>query len=171
MEELTVPELNVSSPVLKASAHHFGKYCDNESKEFMLCMSEEKDPAKCLKEGAAVTSCGFKFFNLIRGNCLQEFTEYWKCVDHSGSTLDLENCRAKQKPFDKCVLDKLCWVRPERGYFAKIRLHDTDRPKPAEVNPELPEWTPGPRRELDKDSDSKDNGRFTRGDRDGVKLY
>lgn len=31
-EELTVPELNVSSPVLKAGAHHFGKFCDHESK-------------------------------------------------------------------------------------------------------------------------------------------
>ena len=32
MEELTMPELELSSPVLKASAHHFGKFCDLESK-------------------------------------------------------------------------------------------------------------------------------------------
>jgi len=31
-EELTVRELNLSSPVLKAGAHHFGKYCDEPSK-------------------------------------------------------------------------------------------------------------------------------------------
>lgn len=32
IEELTVPELSLSSPVLKAGAHHFGKFCDYQSK-------------------------------------------------------------------------------------------------------------------------------------------
>lgn len=31
-EELTVPELQVTSSVLRAGAHHFGKYCDEQSK-------------------------------------------------------------------------------------------------------------------------------------------
>lgn len=53
-------------------------------------MSEEKDPRKCLNEGAEVTSCAFRFFNEIRANCMQEFTEYWKCLDHSGQRLNLE---------------------------------------------------------------------------------
>lgn len=34
IEELTVPELTVSSPVLKAGAHHFGKFCDYQSKVY-----------------------------------------------------------------------------------------------------------------------------------------
>lgn len=32
IQELTVPELKLSSPVLKAGAHHFGKFCDYQSK-------------------------------------------------------------------------------------------------------------------------------------------
>ena len=36
-EELDVQEINISQPVLKASALHFGKYCDMQSKvEFIL---------------------------------------------------------------------------------------------------------------------------------------
>jgi NADH dehydrogenase (ubiquinone) 1 alpha subcomplex subunit 8 len=30
-EELTVPEVNLSSPALRAGAFHFGKYCENQS--------------------------------------------------------------------------------------------------------------------------------------------
>lgn len=39
-EELTVPELNMSSAALKAGAHHFGKYCDNESKVSLFHAAE-----------------------------------------------------------------------------------------------------------------------------------
>ena len=35
-EELDVQEINVSQPVLKASAVHFGKYCDQISKVLFL---------------------------------------------------------------------------------------------------------------------------------------
>jgi len=31
-EELEVQEIEMSTPVLRAGAHHFGKYCDNQSK-------------------------------------------------------------------------------------------------------------------------------------------
>lgn len=31
-EELTVPELNLSGPALRAGAFHMGKYCENQSK-------------------------------------------------------------------------------------------------------------------------------------------
>jgi hypothetical protein len=31
-EELDCQEINISQPVLKASAMHFGKYCDQKSK-------------------------------------------------------------------------------------------------------------------------------------------
>ena len=31
-EELTVPEIQLTSSVLRAGAHHFGKYCDNVCK-------------------------------------------------------------------------------------------------------------------------------------------
>lgn len=43
VEELTVPELNLSSPALKAGAHHFGKFCDSQSKVryFDFCTSKK----------------------------------------------------------------------------------------------------------------------------------
>ncbi|XP_016413036.1 uncharacterized protein LOC107744076 [Sinocyclocheilus rhinocerous] len=64
LQELNVEEVNVSSAVLKAAAHHYGSQCDKANKEFMLCRWEEKDPRKCLKEGRKVNECAFNFFRL-----------------------------------------------------------------------------------------------------------
>ena len=47
-------------------------------------------------------------------------------------------CRASQAVYDKCVLDKIGQERPELGYFSKVRLHSTTRPKPV-IEPKLPE--------------------------------
>ena len=55
-------QVNVSSAVLKAAAHHFGSQCDAPNKEFMLCRWEEKDPRKCLEEGRKVNACALNFF-------------------------------------------------------------------------------------------------------------
>lgn len=55
-------QVNVSSAVLKAAAHHYGSQCDKANKEFMLCRWEEKDPRKCLKEGRKVNECALNFF-------------------------------------------------------------------------------------------------------------
>lgn len=30
-EELTVPEINLSGPALRAGSFHFGKYCENQN--------------------------------------------------------------------------------------------------------------------------------------------
>ena len=59
-----------------------GKWCDNESKEFMLCRYEEADPRYCIKEGKAVTACGVDFLNRLKKHCYEEFTQYWQCVDY-----------------------------------------------------------------------------------------
>jgi NADH dehydrogenase (ubiquinone) 1 alpha subcomplex subunit 8 len=52
-------------------------------KEFMLCKAEERDPRKCLKYGKDVSACANKFFHLVRDNCADSFTEYWKCLDNA----------------------------------------------------------------------------------------
>eukprot|EP00061_Rhincodon_typus_P015877 g43799.t1 len=62
LQELNVQEVNVSSAVLKAAAHHYGSQCDKPNKEFMLCRWEEKDPRKCLQEGKKVNECALDFF-------------------------------------------------------------------------------------------------------------
>ncbi|KAK7482070.1 hypothetical protein BaRGS_00026654 [Batillaria attramentaria] len=138
-EELTVPELELTSAALRAGAHHFGKYCDSQCKEFMLCSKEERDPRKCLAEGKEVTRCGFEFFGKVKRNCYQEFTKYFQCIDHSDRQMSLRNCRKTQAVFDKCIKDKLDQDRPELGHFAAVRIHHTDRPKPQPKPHQLPE--------------------------------
>lgn len=56
----------------------------------MLCMDEQGDPVKCLKYGREVTNCGWRFFNLVKANCLKPFADYAHCLDHCGQKLDLE---------------------------------------------------------------------------------
>lgn len=145
-EELTVPEINLSSAPLRAASHHFGRYCDQQSKEFILCNQEEKDPRKCINEGKDVTQCGLEFFKKIKLHCAEEFTTYWKCIDRSQYDMHFKNCRKTQAVFDKCILDSFGQERPEPGYFSKIRVHHTNRPKPEtsvvmpEPLPDDPKW-------------------------------
>ncbi|CDW60234.1 NADH:ubiquinone dehydrogenase [Trichuris trichiura] len=130
-EELTVKqELDVSSPALRAAAYHMGKYCDNVSKEFMLCRSEFEDPRKCLKEGRDVTACGVEFLRMVKKACIEEFNRYMNCVDTASGELFLAPCRKTQRIFDRCMFDHYGMERPPLGYFSKPRVHITDRPKP-----------------------------------------
>ena len=64
-EELTVKEVTLGYPYLKAGANHLGKYCEPQNNEFMLCRFETDDPRKCLKDGAAVTDCTLEFFSKV----------------------------------------------------------------------------------------------------------
>ncbi|XP_005104816.1 NADH dehydrogenase [ubiquinone] 1 alpha subcomplex subunit 8 [Aplysia californica] len=143
-EELTVPELEITSAVFRSTAHHLGKYCDNVSKEFMLCRSEEGDPRKCINEGKEVTRCAFEFLGLVKKSCLAEFNQYMQCIDHSGGEMEFKNCRKTQATFDKCVKDNLDQDRPELGFFGKVRLHSSNRPKPTPSPHILPERAPDP---------------------------
>jgi|ERR1712038_239113 len=142
-EELETTELNMTAAPLRAGAHHLGRYCDNQSKEFMLCMKEENDPRKCIYEGKEVTRCGVEFFQKMKAHCAEEFTAHWNCVDHAGIDMNLTYCRKTQAAFDKCVFDTLGQERPELGYFSRIRVHETTRPKPKRDVP-FPEPTPEP---------------------------
>ncbi|KAJ8307480.1 hypothetical protein KUTeg_015564 [Tegillarca granosa] len=132
--ELTIEELPLSSSVLKAGSLYFGQYCDNQSKEFMLCSQELKDPRKCLNEGKEVTRCGFEFFKKLKQNCNPEFAAYHECIYRSGGkgrSMDFRYCRKQQKVLDKCLFEKMGISRPPIGYFSMVRVHKTDRPKPA----------------------------------------
>ncbi|CAG5129203.1 unnamed protein product [Candidula unifasciata] len=144
LEELTVPEIEITSSVFRTAAHHLGKYCDNASKEFMLCRAEEDDPRKCLNEGKEVTRCGFEFLRKVKKSCFAEFNQYLQCIDHSGSEMEFKNCRTTQDIYDNCIKENLGQDRPELGYFAKVRLHKTDRPKPGPRPHHLPDTLPAP---------------------------
>ncbi|XP_039618739.1 NADH dehydrogenase [ubiquinone] 1 alpha subcomplex subunit 8 [Polypterus senegalus] len=143
LEELNVQEVNVSSAVLKAAAHHLGSQCDKANKEFMLCRWEEKDPRKCLKEGKKVNECTLQFFRQLKMHCAEPFTEYWTCLDNSGSA-ELRYCRKQQHAFDNCVLDKLGWERPNLGDLSKVTKVLTDRPMPENVYHSRPRPEPNP---------------------------
>ena len=43
-EELTVEEVPLGAPYLKAGAFHLGKYCETTNNEYMLCRQENNDP-------------------------------------------------------------------------------------------------------------------------------
>ncbi|KAH9524425.1 ndufa8, NADH-ubiquinone oxidoreductase complex I 19kd subunit [Bulinus truncatus] len=136
-----------------------GKYCDNVSKEFILCRTEENDPRKCLNEGKEVTRCAFEFLGKIKKSCYAEFTQYMDCIDHSGMSMEFKNCRKTQAVFDACVKENLGQDRPELGYFTKVRLHKTDRPKPVPAPHILPERVPDPP-DFSKQTDPNKGPRF-----------
>lgn len=133
--ELDVPqEIELTSAPLRCAAHQMGKWCDNESKEFMLCRYEEADPRYCLKEGKAVTACGVQFLQMLKKHCYQSFATYWQCVDYEGrGHFRTSTCRAQQLEYDNCVKENLGQDRVHYGYFGKIRLHESKRPKPIEL--------------------------------------
>ncbi|WAR04450.1 NDUA8-like protein [Mya arenaria] len=128
-EELTIPEVQISSIILKAASLYMGKYCDNEYKEFALCRDENKDPRPCINEGKQVTRCSNNFLHEVKKHCLTDFTAYWNCLDHSFDQ-KFSYCRKYQEKLDSCFAEKMNLMRPEIGYYGKVRVHDTDRPKP-----------------------------------------
>jgi len=134
-EELTVEEVPLGTPFLKAAAHHTGKYCETVNNEFILCRTEEADPRKCLKEGRAVTSCHLDFFKKMKLSCNSELTQYAACLEKSSSDMAYVPCRKTQAVFDKCVLDILGLERPHYGYHCLPKIHETDRPQPLEQKP------------------------------------
>ncbi|XP_038217793.1 NADH dehydrogenase [ubiquinone] 1 alpha subcomplex subunit 8 [Zerene cesonia] len=158
--ELTVQEVNLSTPTLIAGSFHLGKYCEQVNNEYMLCRSEEKDPRKCINEGKAVTACTLEFFRKVKGSCLAEFNQYTHCIDKSSGDMSLEFCRKTQGVFDKCMLEKLNLPRPSFGYFTEARIHDTKRPKPLEEPKAVyPDATPGLPENYEKKS-ARYGGRF-----------
>ncbi|CAG9860046.1 unnamed protein product [Phyllotreta striolata] len=143
-EELTVQEVNLSGPALKAAAFHVGKVCEWENNEFVLCREETKDPRQCINEGKAVTSCALKFFQQVKKTCASEFMQYVTCLDKSSPDQQFTPCRKTQAVFDKCVLDNLGYERAPFDYFPRVHVHKTERPKPEPEKPTVyPEAVPG----------------------------
>ncbi|RNA17326.1 NADH dehydrogenase [ubiquinone] 1 alpha subcomplex subunit 8 [Brachionus plicatilis] len=137
-EELYVPPINLTSSGLKAGAPYLGVFCDKESKEFMLCKAEEKDPRKCLDSNKQVSLCASKFFHQVRENCAIQFTNYWMCLDKAPEgQMSYQFCRKTQAELDKCMSEKMNLNRPEVGWMSKVKLHQTDRPKPVQKQADI----------------------------------
>ena len=118
-EDLDVEELEITSAVLMGGAHHLGQYCDKDFKTFMGCRYEYKDPRKCLGEGKQVTKCALEFFKKLKEECNDVFTKHWTCLDYNNQ--EFAYCRATQKKYDACVLEKLGL---ECTQPVHIELHD-----------------------------------------------
>jgi len=137
-EELTVEEVPISTPGLRAGAHHLGKYCLEVNDDFVMCKQENKNDArKCINEGKAVTSCALEFFRKLKVNCYDEFQIYSNCIDKSSARLEFEPCRKTQAVYDKCVFEKMGIERPEHGFFCKARVYTGNRPKPPVEEPQV----------------------------------
>ncbi|XP_065843225.1 NADH dehydrogenase [ubiquinone] 1 alpha subcomplex subunit 8-like [Oscarella lobularis] len=108
---LNVEELNVTSAVLVAAAHHYGQACRVENDAFMKCRQEKKDPRACLEEGRRVTQCAIKFFRSLKAKCNDEFTSYWTCLDFNNQ--NYQECRKAEKSFNACAKEKLGIEKPE----------------------------------------------------------
>ncbi|KAG1675345.1 NADH dehydrogenase [ubiquinone] 1 alpha subcomplex subunit 8 [Nymphon striatum] len=80
-EELTVPEVTLTTGALRAGSVYFGKFCETESKEFMLCKDDFDDPRKCINEGKDVTACALNFFRKMKETCYEEFQAYATCLE------------------------------------------------------------------------------------------
>ncbi|KAJ8942332.1 hypothetical protein NQ318_005324 [Aromia moschata] len=143
-EELTVEEVPLSGPALKAGAFHLGKKCEFQNNEFILCRTEIDDPRACIEEGKAVTSCALNFFREVKKTCAAEFMQYVNCLDKSSPDQQFTPCRKTQAVFDKCMKDNLDLDRPPYDYFARVHVHKTERPKPPAEEPACyPDATPG----------------------------
>ncbi|KAJ3637446.1 hypothetical protein MTP99_000903 [Tenebrio molitor] len=142
-EELTVQEINLSGPVLKAASFHVGRVCLHENNEFMLCRNELKDPRACLAEGRAVTSCALNFFRQVKNTCAGEFTQYMNCLDKSSPNQQYAPCRKTQAVFDKCAKDDMGIERLPFDHYSRVQVHHTGRPKPEAEGPAVyPDATP-----------------------------
>jgi NADH dehydrogenase (ubiquinone) 1 alpha subcomplex subunit 8 len=52
-----IDEIGTTSAPLKSASYFIGEQCKKYNEDFMLCKSEDRDPAHCLKEGRRVTRC------------------------------------------------------------------------------------------------------------------
>ena len=95
-EELTTEEVPLGSTYLRAGAFHYGKYCEAQNNEFMLCRHETRDPVKCLPEGKVVTACANEFFKKVKATCAESFTQYAMCLEQSTHEGWPEPCRESQ---------------------------------------------------------------------------
>lgn len=137
-EEIKHKDIPLTHNYFLSSAMWLGKYCDNQSKEFMLCRKEEQDPRKCLEYGRQLTDCGMEFFRFVKHNCREELEWYTKCLDWTGPEPSYRRCRHEQALFDGCMADN-GMERAHFGYFQMMRVHHSDRPRPKAFVPVFPD--------------------------------
>ncbi|KAH9948759.1 NADH dehydrogenase, alpha subcomplex, subunit 8 [Amylocystis lapponica] len=122
-----VQELGTTSAPLKSAAFFVGAYCKDYNEDFMLCKSENRDPAHCLKEGRRVTRCATDLITKMRETCLQQFDEHWNCLEKNNQ--EYYHCRKPERTLNKCMFEKLGLTKVIPGTPAgKTPIHEVQKP-------------------------------------------
>jgi len=122
-----VDELGVSSAPLKSAAFFIGEHCREVNEDFMLCKSENRDPAHCLKEGRKVTRCAADIIAKIRENCNAQWEAHWQCLEKNNQYY--QACRKPENALNSCVLDKLGLKKTIPGTpEGQVPVHEKKRP-------------------------------------------
>ncbi|KAF8165755.1 hypothetical protein B0H34DRAFT_251623 [Crassisporium funariophilum] len=122
-----VDEVGATSAPLKSAAFFIGAYCKDYNEDFMLCKSENRDPAHCLKEGRRVTRCATDLITKMRENCLQQFDAHWECLEKKNQEYYL--CRQPERKLNACMFEKLGLTKTISGSPAgKIPIHEVQSP-------------------------------------------
>ena len=110
-------DLNLTSAPLMAGAAHFGRYCEPQCLDYMLCKRELHDPRRCLPYGQKVSECAQEFYGQVKKNCAVEFSKYTKCIDHGSRYFGNYPCRKEQASFNNCMSEKLGLDRPPVCFY------------------------------------------------------
>ncbi|TFK62715.1 Ndufa8, NADH-ubiquinone oxidoreductase complex I 19kd subunit [Pluteus cervinus] len=122
-----VDELGVTSAPLKSAAFFIGAHCKDFNDDFMLCKSENRDPAHCLKEGRRVTRCARDLINKMRDSCLKEFDAHWTCLEKNNQEYYL--CRKPERTLNQCMFEKLGLTKTIPGTPPGQKpIHEVDSP-------------------------------------------
>mmetsp|Transcript_63165 Transcript_63165/g.149677 ORF Transcript_63165/g.149677 Transcript_63165/m.149677 type:complete len:102 (+) Transcript_63165:11-316(+) len=101
---MSEPE-NARAAVLLAAHRHIAKACLQQNKDFVQCKREDPDPHRCLKQGAAVTSCVARVLGKLSQACPDDLDNYAKCLDKQDHRFD--KCRKEQAALEAaCPVDE-----------------------------------------------------------------
>ncbi|KAJ7771024.1 hypothetical protein DFH07DRAFT_914267 [Mycena maculata] len=122
-----VQELGTTSAPLKSAAFFLGAYCKEYNEDFMLCKSESRDPAHCLKEGRRVTRCATDLITKMRENCLAQFDSHWGCLEQNNH--EYYRCRPAERTLNNCMFEKMGLVKEIPGTPAgRKAIHEIENP-------------------------------------------
>lgn len=106
-EELTVTEVNLSGPALRAGAFHMGKFCEYQN-NVTACSFPDKQHG-CLHDLNALYNNSIT----ITSTCVFAFQDYMLCKDELG---DPRKCLDEGKAVTNCALE----------FFRKVKKTCTD---------------------------------------------
>ncbi|KAL3135768.1 hypothetical protein ABBQ32_007331 [Trebouxia sp. C0010 RCD-2024] len=90
-----------TSAVLLSVAKHISFTCAKPNKAYLDCKRKDKNPAACLEQGNAVTSCTIDLLKDLSEKAPEELKAYCECMDYYSH--NFLKCRKEQKAFEEKV--------------------------------------------------------------------